>query len=126
MRTYNSILIEFMHKKDMLVRESTGVRLMSTLDYIEIAETWTEEVCKDVLSRLNTSYDTWICPWCIAFDRDCSICQYAQRHGLCYKHNSTYGAATLGFTKRLCSVPGMRSLVRKTKAAYWLRRIFNG
>ena len=129
MRTYSSILIEFMHKKDMLVREYTGVRLMSDLDYIEIAE-WTEEVCKDVLSQLGTASDHWMCPWCITHERDCDICEYAKRHGACSSsplYANTYGDIIHKLNCiGICQIPGMRSLVRKTKATYWLRRIFNG
>lgn len=91
MGKYNDLLIEFMKKKNALVKKHTGLVLTTAQDINELY-TWPDYKCRMALSHItynDVNMDSKLCPWC-RVEVYCDTCKYGLRHKICAHENSKY------------------------------------
>lgn len=119
MGKYNDLLIEFMKKKNALVKKSTGLVLTRVCDIAEILS-WPDHQCKSALHSMyiDGNEDSCICPWCITSPGCCS-CEYGYRNGICSHIKSRYRKIINRLWDRsiagIIKIPGMISMYEKMK-----------
>ena len=118
--TYKKLFLEFMNKKQELIKNATGIDYLYPED-IKWLKRRNWHFCKKFLTELHTDWgaDNQICPWCIKFGR-CLGCTYERNHGNCTEedNDSTYAKIANQTDGNILSIPGMEDLVLeyKTKA----------
>ena len=108
MKSPNEALIEFLIKKDELLKEYDP-DIYKNSPYIlpediEEVKGWSEDDCIKVIKNMSNEDDTQFCPWCILNKElmqrgdqkgyKCDFCEYGKRHGLCTDMESTYDTWT--------------------------------
>jgi hypothetical protein len=118
--TYKEIIINFMLKKDAIIKKHTGRNLVDQEDLDELTS-WTENTYTTIALKFG-----WIpsgmCPWCIVNKYvdsvpDCKECGYGKRHGICDSEYSRFDSIIDSIALShgsLYALPGMTSLILNT------------
>jgi hypothetical protein len=118
--TYKEIIINFMLKKDAIIKKHTGIDLVDQNDLDELTS-WTETTHTTI--ALNFSWiPSGMCPWCIinkyvASVSDCEECGYGKRHGICGSRYSRFDRIIDSIALShgsLYDLPGMTNLILNT------------
>lgn len=124
MGKYNDLLLEYMQRKNAIVKKHSGLVLTRKRDLAEL-RTWSEQMCSTALRRLSITSDSLLCPWCIVTDLDCVTCNYGKRNGIC---NDVYTKPQPRYRKirirlleptRIYELPGMFDLVTEIRYLYY-------
>jgi hypothetical protein len=117
MSKYKTMLLEYVHEKNRIIRKHTGLLLTTSRDLAEIEHEWSEEDCKRVLSKLSTTNDSGCCPWCILFP--CYECKYGERNGRCKDTKSSrYIRITERCGRSILSLTEVKNLVQNTRIKF--------
>ena len=134
MSKYRAMLIKFMESKNQILKDLTGIDLISPIDIAEIAE-WPENKCGSILDDLSASGDAQCCPWCLV--SACQACGYGIRNGYCY---GTYMSAENPYVQisrklrqilppgieSISDIPEIIDLIKKTQAEFKREHLGNG
>jgi len=130
MGKYNDLLLEYMQRKNTIVKKHTGLVLTRKLDMAEL-RTWSEQMCSIALHGLSLAKDSTLCPWCIVNRMDCTICGYGKRNGICdnisgtpqprYRKINTrlLKQSYMWYIKSIRRLPGMSCLVAEIQYLYY-------
>ena len=116
MGKYNKLLVEFMVKKNRIIKRLTGLLITTKSDMDEL-RAWPEDTCKYILSNLGDR-GRQCCPWC--FMNSCASCSYGKRNGQCSDWTSRYRKLwdrNRARTERE-QFPGVKELVSDTKKKF--------
>jgi hypothetical protein len=118
--TYKEIIINFMLKKDAIIKEHTGMDLIDQDDIDELTS-WAEYTHTTIALKLSWT-PSGMCPWCIVNKYadsvpDCKECGYGKRNGICDNADSRFDRIIDSISLRygsLYDLPGMTNLILKT------------
>ena len=108
--TYKEKLIMFLKTKDLVIYKYSNLEYTDRKDIYEI-ENWSEDICfsvyehivKYIIGYINSGTDNFYhaqtCPWCVYYfnikgHKNCSLCKYGKRNGVCSNHSSRYRKLT--------------------------------
>lgn len=118
MSKYTELLLDFMQKKNEIIRKHTQMDIFTPEDFEEV-KSWRVKLCILALDKLNhRSNDINNCPWCLVTS-GCYSCGYGKRHGDCGSRLSRYRRVKciLPYTD-FTDMPGMSELVDDTKCRF--------
>lgn len=89
-------LVKLMGYKHECIKHETGwdgyFTKEDAKELRELDEMEAESVVEYIYDQIENDYigDAKICPFCVAYDQNCEVCGYGERHGFCGNPDSEY------------------------------------